>query len=108
MPRSIRHLDSVLLFTGCRRILGSLAAIPRKSPSLVRGERLARTPSCSVEADPLLHSPSAGGVSVTSQMVAYGGRDDGLFSGAIINSGVFATQNSSLASQNQAWSNCES
>ncbi|ORY88206.1 alpha/beta-hydrolase [Leucosporidium creatinivorum] len=46
---------------------------------------------------------SAGGMSVTQQMLAYGGRDDGLFRAAIINSGIFAAQNRSVASQEKAW-----
>lgn len=49
---------------------------------------------------------SAGGMSVTQQMLAYGGRDDGLFRAAIINSGIFAAQNRSVASQETAWQAC--
>ncbi|KAI5476430.1 hypothetical protein MNV49_007743 [Pseudohyphozyma bogoriensis] len=46
---------------------------------------------------------SAGGISVVHQMTAYAGRDDRLFRGAVIDSGVFANMNSSLASQAPLW-----
>lgn len=49
---------------------------------------------------------SAGGISVASQMTAYGGRNDNLFRGAMIDSGVFAASNASLESQAPAWSKC--
>ncbi|BGP19130.1 hypothetical protein JCM10213v2_007217 [Rhodosporidiobolus nylandii] len=45
---------------------------------------------------------SAGGASTTAQLLAYGGRDEGLFRGAIIDSGIFAQQNATL--QQPAWS----
>ncbi|BGP42593.1 hypothetical protein JCM10449v2_006605 [Rhodotorula kratochvilovae] len=46
---------------------------------------------------------SAGGMSVTSQLLAYNGRKDGLFRGAIIDSGIFAFQNNTVASQARTW-----
>ncbi|KAK9900011.1 alpha/beta-hydrolase [Cystobasidium minutum MCA 4210] len=48
---------------------------------------------------------SAGGASVVSQMLAYGGDTSGysLFRAAISDSGVFATQNASIASQAPSW-----
>ncbi|GAA5994274.1 carboxylesterase/lipase family protein [Rhodotorula paludigena] len=47
---------------------------------------------------------SAGGMSVASQLLAYGGRNDGLFRGAAIDSGIFAYQNNTLSSQQNTWS----
>lgn len=47
---------------------------------------------------------SAGGSSVAAQMAAFGGRDDGLFRGALIDSGIFAATNASIESQAPLWS----
>ncbi|KAI5481136.1 hypothetical protein MNV49_005571 [Pseudohyphozyma bogoriensis] len=46
---------------------------------------------------------SAGGVAVVNQLVAYGGRDDGLFRAGIVSSGVNAAFNQTVASQTPAW-----
>ncbi|GAA6039277.1 hypothetical protein JCM8097_003240 [Rhodosporidiobolus ruineniae] len=46
---------------------------------------------------------SAGGMSVTLQLLAYRGRNDGLFRGAFIDSGIFAYQNNTLDSQQAGW-----
>ncbi|GAA5837353.1 hypothetical protein JCM11251_004974 [Rhodosporidiobolus azoricus] len=47
---------------------------------------------------------SAGGQSVALQLLAYGGRDEGLFRGAAISSGIFSYQNSTLETQQPRWS----
>ncbi|GAA5891604.1 hypothetical protein JCM6882_004527 [Rhodosporidiobolus microsporus] len=46
---------------------------------------------------------SAGGLSVTLQMLAYGGRDDGLFRGAVIVSGIFSFQNFTVETEKARW-----
>lgn len=46
---------------------------------------------------------SAGGHAVALQMAAYGGRDDGLFRAAAIDSGISAGTNNSVATQAMGW-----
>jgi hypothetical protein len=51
---------------------------------------------------------SAYGISVVHQMAAYGGREEGLFRGAIVDSGMFTNMNSSLDSLTPTWEACAS
>ncbi|KAK0218149.1 alpha/beta-hydrolase [Armillaria fumosa] len=46
---------------------------------------------------------SVGGISATIHMAAYGGRNEGLFRAAIVDSGVFSIRNASVTSQAGLW-----
>ena len=50
---------------------------------------------------------SAGGSSCVIHMIAYGGRDDGLFRASHVDSGVFLNGNASLATATPGWNKCE-
>ncbi|KAK0202993.1 alpha/beta-hydrolase [Desarmillaria ectypa] len=46
---------------------------------------------------------SVGGISATIHMAAYGGKNEGLFRAAIVDSGVFSIRNASVSSQAGLW-----